>query len=579
MITYALQNIKSAHTSSFFGSVCALFVIGACMIGPQVSRAESIESFVSDITVKQDASFTIREEITYAFTGEKHGIFRCIPIVHAEKASSIFKERYIDIGLVKVEMDTQTVPYTETTSNGKFCIKIGDPNTTVSGTHTYAIEYTVGGAITYETFGGAELYWDVTGNEWEVPIQRVEANVYSEDSLLLRERSCYRGKVGETDSCDSVTKEDGTVQFTGSVFDPYEGLTLAQALNRSKIPLDVRERLRTELLGVVVGVFVLLGGVIALYRYKTEFKTERTIIPQYEPYPGVKPMYAGYLFDKQLDPRDIAAAIVYLAKQGFIRIKKVDRKVLFLFEVSDFEIELIRAQTEIGDAFERQVLGLIFEDTAEVGSIKALSELKSNLADMQKNRLILLNLRRQMKQDLKEQEYFVGFNFTTIFTTSFIVGTFILGILFSFISSGFVIFVIIVCVVILGFLIEGRRTRKGYEALDHLKGFKDFLRVTEKQRYIFHNAPERNAEQFMEYLPYAIAFGVEKEWAKTFEGITIPNPSWYDGGGGVGTFNAVSLTQSLGGFSTAFAASSGASASSGGGSSGGGSGGGGGGSW
>ena len=84
----------------------------------------------------------------------------------------------------------------------------------------------------------------------------------------------------------------------------------------------------------------------------------------------------------------------------------------------------------------------------------------------------------------------------------------------------------------------------------------------------------------MEFLPYAIAFGVEKEWAKAFEGIIIPNPTWYDGGsGGVSTFNAVSLTNSVGGFSTAFATSSGTSASSGGGSSGGGGGGGGGGSW
>ena len=33
---------------------------------------------------------------------------------------------------------------------------------------------------------------------------------------------------------------------------------------------------------------------------------------------------------------------------------------------------------------------------------------------------------------------------------------------------------------------------------------------------IFSNtfAPSKNTEQFMQYLPYAISFGVEKEWAK-----------------------------------------------------------------
>lgn len=123
-----------------------------------------------------------------------------------------------------------------------------------------------------------------------------------------------------------------------------------------------------------------------------------------------------------------------------------------------------------------------------------------------------------------------------------------------------------------------RRTQKGYEALDHLKGFKLFLEMTDRDRFAFHNAPQKSPEQFMEYLPYAIAFGVEKAWAKVFEGFTIPNPDWYDGGN-VSSFSPTNLSSSLGAFSSAFATSSGASASSGGGSSGGGAGGGGGGSW
>ena len=90
-------------------------------------------------------------------------------------------------------------------------------------------------------------------------------------------------------------------------------------------------------------------------------------------------------------------------------------------------------------------------------------------------------------------------------------------------------------------------------------------------------------EQFMEYLPFAIAFGVEKQWAKAFEDITIPNPDWYDGGS-VGSFSAMNFTSSIGAFSSSIASSSVSSSSSSGGSSGGGfsgggGGGGGGGSW
>ncbi len=515
------------------------FILTLFVLFPSVTHAEYIESLTSDITLSKDGTAIISEKFAYVFTEARHGIYRCIPTLHQDKSSSFFKERYIDIVLKSVSMDTLDVPYVVDARGNEFCIKIGDPNATITGPHLYTIEYSVGGALSYQEFGGADWYWNVSGNEWTVPIRSIKARVSSPDSILLRERACYRGAVGKTDSCQITTDEQGVIHFSGTQFDPGEGLTVAQALDRSKIPFDVRERYSAALLWTV---FLLLGvGIFAfaLYRYKTKFQTGNAIIPQYEPYPGVKPMYAGYLFDKKLDPRDITAGIVYLAKEGFIKIKKIDRKVFFFFEVDDYEMELLRSGDELKAAFEREILILIFAvDTVVVQGRKiTLSELKNNYFQARENAIRIRALDRTLSKDLIEKGFFSGLFFT-------------------------------------------RRTRKGYEALDHLKGFKDFLRVTETQRYIFHNAPEKNAEQFMEFLPYAIAFGVEKEWAKTFEGITIPNPGWYDGGGSMHSFNAIGLTQSLGGFSTAFAATSASgSASSGGGHSGGGGGGGGGGSW
>ena len=513
-----------------------VFLVTVFSVFPSVVRAEYIESFVSDISIAKDSTALVIERIAYFFSEERHGIFRCVPTIHQDKASSIFKERYIDIELKSVRMDSNDVPYVVSETRDELCVKIGNPDTLVIGPHQYEIAYSVGGAVTYEAFGGAEWYWNVTGNAWEIPIHSIEARVSSIDPILLRERACYRGVIGKTDSCQISTDANGPVHFGGTEFNPGEGVTIAQALDRSKITHDVRERYN---LVWIIGIFSIICAIVAtyaLYRYKTKFRTGNTIIPQYEPYPDVKPMYAGYLFDKRLDPRDITAGIVYLAEQGFIKIKKVDKKVLFFFEVDDYEMELLRPLSELGEAFEREIIELIFDASAEVGGKTSLSDLKSNYSKANENRVRLLALDRSLSHDVTEKGFFSGFFFT-------------------------------------------RRTRKGYEALDHLKGFKDFLRVTETQRYIFHNAPEKNVEQFMEFLPYAIAFGVEKEWAKTFEGITIQNPDWYDGGGSMSTFNAVALTQSLGGFSTAFAASSGTSASSGGGSSGGGGGGGGGGSW
>ncbi len=578
MIAGLRETTKSAQTLFSKVVVCALFVLGIFVCAPHSTYAEYIESFNADIVVQKDASFHVVEKVEYVFTGDRHGIYRYIPTVHQDRSSSLLKERYVDIENIEVQMDSEGVPFTLDTSSEKITITIGDPDHTISGKHEYAISYTVRGAITYQEFGGAELYWNVTGNGWGVPMKSVAVKVTSPDQIMLSERACYQGKEKEIDSCEKIKEENGAVHFLGRPLGPNEGLTIAQSLDRTKIPLDVRERYNMIWILGTIFIVALCVFCIGIYRYKTKFKTERAIIPQYEPYPSVKPMYSGFLFDKRLDPRDITAGIVYLAKEGFLKIRKTERKVLFLFEVDDYEMTLLRPLSEITDAFEKGIAELIFRDTSEVGHSISLHELEESKRGQQ-NALKIQLLKAQLGKDLKVQGYFVGFDFTTLFSTPFIVLTFSMGILFFFISSLFVIFGIIFVVVLFAVLSEGRRTRKGYEALDHLKGFKQFLQVTESQRYIFHNAPEKNAEQFMEFLPYAIAFGVEKEWAKTFEGVTIPNPGWYDGGGSAQTFNAVALTQSLGGFSSSFGTSSGTSASSGGGSSGGGGGGGGGGSW
>ena len=555
---------------------CMLFV---CVHSAHAGGVERISSFNADIEMQQNGDFWVTERITYEFPQAKHGIFRCLPTLHAEQPSSLIRERYIDITFETVTMDGVDVPYTREREGKNTCIRIGDPDNMISGTHTYFIHYVVGGALSYLEYGGAELYWNVTGHEWEVPIDVVEVRVYGIDGLLLRERACYRGIVGEEASCEIRTDDTGVPIFVARNLFPGEGVTVAQALNRSNIPVDVRERYSMAWKVVAFVSVLLLGFGIGLYRYKTKEDTDAPIIPQYEPYPGVKPMYAGYLFDRRLDPRDITAGIVYLAEQGFIRIKKTETKVLFFFEVDDFALTLLRPMEEARDIFETQLLQVIFGAGASVGISVTLGDLRNNLSIQTRNRALIRQLTEALRKDMKAEGFYTGFSFASMGGRAWAVSALVMSAIAISISREVFVATAVFMLVIFVALIDGRRTKKGYEALDHLKGFKDFLQVTDSQRFIFHNAPERNAEHFMEYLPYAIAFGVEKEWAKTFEGITIPNPEWYEGGASGSTFNALALTQSIGGFSTAFASASGTSASSGGGHAGGGSGGGGGGSW
>lgn len=113
-----------------------------------------------------------------------------------------------------------------------------------------------------------------------------------------------------------------------------------------------------------------------------------------------------------------------------------------------------------------------------------------------------------------------------------------------------------------------------------LLGFKMFLSVTEKDR-----VKNLTPEMFEKYLPYAMIFGVEKKWSKTFEGMHMQPPEWYGVAPVMGAvsgtintaFSPVSFSNSFSSaFTSAFASTGGAGGAGSGGAGGGGGGGGGG---
>ncbi|EKD23647.1 MAG: membrane-like protein, partial [uncultured bacterium] len=140
----------------------------------------------------------------------------------------------------------------------------------------------------------------------------------------------------------------------------------------------------------------------------------------------------------------------------------------------------------------------------------------------------------------------------------------------------FLVFVcaIVVAVVIAFIKFESRLSHEGYLLKEDWLGFKLYLETAEKYRM-----QNLTPDIFEKYLPYAMIFGIEKKWAKSFEGIHMQPPSWY-GSSSVGMAAGISSGTSFSpvGFSSSFSSSfSSAFASAGGGGGGGGSAGGGGG--
>jgi hypothetical protein len=126
-----------------------------------------------------------------------------------------------------------------------------------------------------------------------------------------------------------------------------------------------------------------------------------------------------------------------------------------------------------------------------------------------------------------------------------------------------------------------RLSQRGFLLRDDWRGFVLYLKTAEQLRL-----QNLTPDLFEKYLPYAMVFKLEKQWARAFESMNMAAPTWY---AGAYVASASSSSPSNAGFSpSAFSASfsssftsafssSGASGASGGGGGAGGGGGGGGG--
>ena len=219
---------------------------------PGFAAAEQIESFVADIAVNQDGSMVVEETIRYDFErAERHGIFRHIPLAHPQSAGSFYQDRVVEIDQLEITRNAAPEPYTITSSGGEFRVRIGDPNETITGQHTYTIRYVVAGALTYYQAGGIDLYWNVTGSEWSVPIQTAQAFVSAPAGALLDTQTCYVGANNATTECTSTSTDSGAVLFSAVDLAPGTGLTIAQALDPAVVATQVRTVWNLWWLGVV----------------------------------------------------------------------------------------------------------------------------------------------------------------------------------------------------------------------------------------------------------------------------------------------------------------------------------------
>jgi uncharacterized membrane protein len=572
-------------------------IVSVLFLPQGIVRAEEIRDFSVDISIRQDATISVTETIRYDFGElERHGIYRDIPYRYST-----------DVGSYSAALDNITVvdeagnPYLFETSRGGGMVhlKIGDSDTTISGEHTYRITYDVAGAISYFA-DFDELYWNATGDNWQVPIQHVQGTARFEDfAPEILQASCYRGARGSGEQCEGSTIHDdiATLTFAEAGLAPSEGVTIALAIPKGFIyePTPVEQLLKT----IRDNGIVALPLLVALLMWRLWYKRGRdprgrnTIIAEFDAPAGMSPIEVGGLVDENVHPKDITAEIVHLAVSGYLKVHQIEVKKLLVFPDTDYVLEKLKDESTLQSEFDRTIIKALFAETYvsehDVNGTKiqgvALSDLKNKLhTDMR-------DVNKRVYEALVAKGYF-PINPQRVRTTYVVAGVLVavVGIILSGVTGLFATPLAIGSSIASGVVVlifaafMPKKTAQGVAAREHALGLKRYLSVAEKDRLAFHNAPERTPERFDALLPYAMVFGVEKAWAKQFEDIYKDRnaPGWYSAPPGH-LFMPVAFASDLSdNFASAVSAASapqGGSGSGGGGFSGGGFGGGGGGSW
>ncbi|MDQ7814358.1 MAG: DUF2207 domain-containing protein [Patescibacteria group bacterium] len=555
--------------------VLSLFVLPAA-----ASAAEVINDFAVQVTSDQSRRLIFEETIAYDFgDAVRHGIYRYIPEVF-DRDRSKYNYRLEVLGVLR---DGQEEPYSVSRSSGQVNIKIGDADKTITGRHTYAIRYTTDRALNFFD-DHDELYWNVTGNGWSVPIERASISfVYpagvSVDSVKT---DCFTGVYGSTEkACRLEERANGSVFSATRLLDEYEGMTVVYGFPVSTFPKPTMAEKIWMLIRDNAAVFFPLAALLVmawLWYTKGRDPKLNTIIPEYEAPQNLTPALIGSAMTNGTVPdRAMTATIIDLARRGFLKIEFGEKKGLFK-DAQTFTFVKQKTSDESLADYEKTVLDGLFKD----GERQSVDDLKDG-----KFYTSVTKFKTQVAAAINKMGLFDA-NPVSVRLVHIVVAFIVAGGLFVFFSDTalgtFCAFLTGLIIAVFGWFMP-RRTAQGIQLLTDINGFKWFLSVTEKDRMDFHNAPERTPEQFQALLPFAIVFGVENKWAAQFASMNIPPPDWATGN--TSSLNAVMLASSLNSmhstasaaaFSPPSSAGSGGSGFSGGGSGGGG-GGGGGGSW
>ena len=484
--------------------------------------------------------------------------------------------------------------------------KIGDADKYVFGEQVYQISYTCDiGDNGYDTFD--EFNRGIVNVDWEDTVQQATFTIELPKDFDESNVSIGIGEYDAVDEQNVVWEKRGST-ITGYTTRPIMGgeslLVRIQLDDDYFVNESVIGAGWNDAILIITGVAVLLALLlwITLGRDRPLYPTVEFYAPD-----GMTPAEAGYVIDGCVDDKDVVALILYWADKGYLKIVEEEKKEFALLKLKDmpsggnvraYESTMFNKLFAKGDAVSLDKLRNTFYTT-----MNATKTSVTNYFEGSKKRRVFTTQSKKARAwmgvitmlPIAFATFAYGYlAMDTLLMSAFIavmVGWFIslpvfmlartfekwrgmkkgsrtarliVSIIILFIVMVLYIFVVPVAfdaadalmaitttfvttiatiVLVILTVIMRKRTKQGDVWMAKLLGFKNFIDKAEKDR--IRLLVEENPEYFYNVLPYAYVLGVTDKWAKNFADIGVEPPRWYQGYGGMTTFNTIWFTSMM----------------------------------
>ena len=208
------------------------FTAALAFASPAAARTLDIERFDADIRVSEDATIEVSETIEVNFTGSWQGLYRMIPVEYRTPQGLNFTllleiQRITDAGGNSLRWESSRVRHYRK-------LKVWVPGAQ-DARRTIVITYRVLNALRFFE-DHDELYWNVTGDEWDYPIDSASASIRLPAGAAGLRATVFTGPQGSTaHEADLDIGSTSVYSHTRGALGFHEGMTIAVGWDKGAV--------------------------------------------------------------------------------------------------------------------------------------------------------------------------------------------------------------------------------------------------------------------------------------------------------------------------------------------------------